>query len=647
MIGLKKVQMAETQTRRSLRSVLFWWFIAISFVPLAFVTGYSLMKYEAALTMELNQRLLANGREVQSILTDYRNVLLDRREKYFRDLTIAYNLSIQKSNTLEALLKQRMEDDVISQVSLFDIYGRQVLIAKNINQEKLQFYDKDFSEAQNLTKDQISKFNEQQDQILSLDFSEEGLVRLSLISKVFHIGNHLVGYSRMYLDLKKDFVHSLKERMGLELAFLNPQSEIALATSLDMSMVPSTLWKNKKSFEWVSRGEPFGFIATPLKWGDEKLVLLVGASKMLANQTIRNVNYTFFAVVGLLMAVIFIVSMLTSNAVVKPINDLLEGIEKFQTYEVPLEIPVKTDSEIGLLTEKFNYATRKIVDVQMDLRKKIQELELANKDLKEAQQQLVQSAKMASLGQLVAGIAHELNNPIGFIYSNMIHLKEYAEKIIRFSKDVAEKPDQYSKLYQQYEIEFIEKDLPKLIRSCEEGSKRTRDIVLGLRKFSRIEEDIVKPIRLSESIQTSLSLLSGEIKNRIEIDCKFDFDPEVHCLPSEINQVFMNILTNAVQAIEGEGRIDISQQKTNLGNQPAICVQIKDSGPGITPENQQKIFDPFFTTKDVGSGTGLGLSITYGIVKKHQGLIQLHSELGKGTSFSVILPLESQIETSA
>ncbi len=639
--------MAEIQTRRSLRSVLFWWFIAISFVPLAFVTGYSLIKYEAALTMELNQRLSANGREVQSIISDYKNILVDRREKYFRDLTLAYNLSIQKNSVLEILMKQRMVDDVVSQLSLFDIYGHHVFTVKNNAEEKVQSHFKELSEKENLSQIQISGLSKNQDQVLTLDYSEEGMIRLCLISKVFHIGDHLVGYSKLYLDLKKDFVHSLKERMGLELAFLNPQSEIVLATSEDMMLVPTSVWKNKPIFEWVSRGESFGFITNPLKWGDEKLVLLIGASKMMANQTIKNVNYTFFAVVGVLMAVIFIVSMLTSNAVVKPINELLEGIEKFQTYEVPLEIPVKTDSEIGLLTEKFNYATRKIVDVQMDLRKKIQELETANRDLKEAQQQLVQSAKMASLGQLVAGVAHELNNPIGFIYSNMIHLKEYVEKIIHFSKELSADPDQFPVLYEKYEIDFIEKDLPKLIRSCEEGAKRTRDIVLGLRKFSRIEEDVVKEIHLSESIQTSLSLLSGEIKNRIQIEHNYEYDPEVQCLASEMNQVFMNILTNAVQAIQGEGRIEITQKKASLGSTSAICIQIQDSGAGISAENQQKIFDPFFTTKDVGSGTGLGLSITYGIVKKHHGLIQMQSELGKGTAFSVTVPLLSQIETKA
>ena len=277
----------------------------------------------------------------------------------------------------------------------------------------------------------------------------------------------------------------------------------------------------------------------------------------------------------------------------------------------------------------------------MDLRKKIKELEKSNLDLKEAQAQLVQSAKMTSLGQLVAGVAHELNNPIGFIYSNTSHLHEYSEKLFEIIQQIEKNPQKADKIKAENDFDYIRQDLPKLIKSCQDGAQRTRDIVRGLRNFSRLEESQLKEIDLHESIDMTLELLKGETKNRIQIRKQFEPIPLVYCYASQINQVIMNILTNAVHAINGNGQIWISTQPIKASSTEVGRVQmtIQDNGIGMEPEVAEKIFEPFFTTKDVGQGTGLGLSISYGIIQNHGGTIQVKSTKGVGTEFIITIPV--------
>ncbi|MBX9768496.1 MAG: GHKL domain-containing protein, partial [Bdellovibrionales bacterium] len=287
------------------------------------------------------------------------------------------------------------------------------------------------------------------------------------------------------------------------------------------------------------------------------------------------------------------------------------------------------------LMNSFNRMSMRLADARTALEMKLGELEMANQELHTTQAQLVQSAKMVSLGQLVAGVAHELNNPIGFIYSNMTHLREYGDRLIRLVRIGETHPQKLKDAMIAEDFDYIDKDLPRLIRSCEEGARRVRDIVLGLRNFSRLDEIQIKDTDLEDGIRNTLQLLSGELKNRIQIETNFCGLPPVKCFSSQINQVFMNILANAAQAIEGSGTIRVS---TTRADKMAI-ISIQDTGKGITPQHLSQIFDPFFTTKPVGEGTGLGLSISFGIIKKHDGEIQVKSDIGKGTTFEIHLPI--------
>jgi two-component system NtrC family sensor kinase len=274
------------------------------------------------------------------------------------------------------------------------------------------------------------------------------------------------------------------------------------------------------------------------------------------------------------------------------------------------------------------------------LKTKIDELEAANREIRDTQARLVHTAKMASLGQLVAGVAHELNNPIGFVYSNMATLRDYSQRLVHLI-ELAEKDSKaLASEKAKADYEFVQADLPKLIASCEDGARRMKEIVVKLRNFSRLDEAKLKKVNLRDGLESTLALLHGELKNRIEVETRYAKVAEITCYASQINQVFMNILSNAAQAIEGEGRIRIDLDQPN---DQQVRVRIADSGRGMNRDTLEKIFDPFFTTKDVGQGTGLGLSISYGIIKKHGGDIQVTSIPGKGSEFTILLPVESSL----
>lgn len=499
---------------------------------------------------------------------------------------------------------------------------------------------------------------ENQKDVALAEYSEGQKMNLILISKVTGGGGRLIGYVEQIVDLNKAFVDKLKKRLKSELIVFKEGGQVVVASHSDFYLYKKDFFAPyfkpgaEPFFDLNVRTTPYGFLIYPIDWGITKFYIALGASKSEAKEVLKNVNFAFITVVGAVIVLLIITILVTSNWFLKPLYDLVEALQSFESQEQAVTIPVKNDTEIGLLTESFNEMSKKIWQARSDLRKKITELEDANKELKETQTKLVHSAKMVSLGQLVAGVAHELNNPIGFIYSNMTHLKEYAEKLIALADAAEKQPQNLPALKEEYEFEYIVKDLPKLVASCQDGARRTRDIVLGLRNFSRLEEAKLQEIDVQQSLDTTLNLLQGEIKNRVEIHRQYEPTPLIHCYASQINQVFMNILSNAVQAIEGTGHIWISTTalkdykgiKESKDRRGWVQISIQDSGKGMSPETLEKIFDPFFTTKGVGQGTGLGLSISYGIIQNHGGEIQARSEVGVGTEFIVIIPVYPPIQ---
>ncbi|BAY79409.1 two-component hybrid sensor and regulator (plasmid) [Nostoc linckia NIES-25] len=344
-----------------------------------------------------------------------------------------------------------------------------------------------------------------------------------------------------------------------------------------------------------------------------------------------------------------IINLLSTQAAISLENAIL--YKNLETYSQTLE-------------EKVNERTHELNEKNQCLEKTIQELH-------STQTQLIQSEKMSSLGQMVAGIAHEINNPINFIHGNITHINEYVHNLLDLINTYQQECPNVSSLIKEkadrFDLDFLVDDLPKILDSMKLGSSRIRNIILGLRNFSRLDESEMKPVNIHQGIDSTLMLLQHRLKERsgrceIQVIKEYGNLPEVTCYAGQLNQVFMNILNNAIDALEESFAIGhlslVDQQRshteslqqlqfhgqirivTELTNSNTVMIRISDNGCGMTSQVQQKIFDPFFTTKSVGNGIGLGLSISYQIVvDKHKGQLTCRSVPEEGTDFIIEIPI--------
>ena len=280
-----------------------------------------------------------------------------------------------------------------------------------------------------------------------------------------------------------------------------------------------------------------------------------------------------------------------------------------------------------------------------ELEKEKQAQQILIGKLEDAQNQLLQSEKLAAVGQLAAGVAHEINNPIGFVTSNLSSLERYTKDLFSLiaTYDQIEATLTDSALRSKIrdakkliDFEFICEDVGALVAESRSGLERVRRIVQDLKDFSRIDESELQWASVETCLENTVAVLSSDLKGKAEIVREFGGVPQVECMPSQLNQVFMNILVNAHQAISGAGRVVL---RTGVEGE-MVWVEIADNGVGIPPENLKRVFEPFFTTKPVGSGQGLGLSVAYSIVAKHHGRIDVGSAPGQGAVFRVALPID-------
>ena len=294
------------------------------------------------------------------------------------------------------------------------------------------------------------------------------------------------------------------------------------------------------------------------------------------------------------------------------------------------------EERVALRTAALEEANARLVQNNL-------ELTALNQQLANTQSQLLQAEKMASVGQLAAGIAHEINNPIGFVNSNLGTLENYVEDLGRVlalyqhaeaALGEAERAG-INEVKRDIDLGYLLDDIPKLLSESQDGLARIKRIIQDLRDFSHVDEAVWQRVNLEHSMDSTLNVAWNEIKYKADVIKEYCGLPEVECMPSQINQVFLNLLVNAAQAIETKGLITIRTGRA--GNE--AWIEVEDTGRGIPPELIGQIFDPFFTTKPVGQGTGLGLSVSYGIVQKHGGRIEVHSEPGKGTRMRVWLPI--------
>ncbi len=625
---------------KSMRSVLVIWFILFSVVPLVFMGWYSIFKFQRALENEVSQRLQGNGREVEALISDYYTLVTQQRDKYSQDANLQYNLSIADEEQLKQIATDWIQKSAIASVSFYDRQGR--LLATTFRDDKNLIRNFGQSSERILLNEKYLNYLKDKSDIGFVDSTKDKM-SLVLFSKVISPAGKHLGYFEQMIDLKDSFLNRIKNRLKIESFLIAESGQIISATKDDFKKIKinSNNYKDDQFIEFDDRNQTLGFILYPLSWDRSKFYMGLGTAKQDSQIILKNIRIAFLSMISVVSVLLIITILVTTNWFLKPVQRLITGFRSFDKTDQLIQLPINNRTEIGLLTETFNEMTYKIYQTRSDLRKKIKELELANTELKEAQGKLVHSAKMNSLGQLVAGVAHELNNPIGFIFSNTTHLKDYSQKLFDLIEAAEKAPHEIKKFKDDIDFEYIKKDLPKLIKSCQDGAQRTRDIVLGLRNFSRLEEAQLKEIDLREALDTTLELLQGEIKNRLQVHRQYETIPPVLCYASQINQVFMNILSNAVQAIQGAGQLWVTTipLKANVNQPGRVQISIQDSGMGMDSVTLEKIFEPFFTTKGVGQGTGLGLSISYGIIQNHGGEIQVRSQKGIGTEFVIIIPL--------
>ncbi len=402
-----------------------------------------------------------------------------------------------------------------------------------------------------------------------------------------------------------------------------------------------------------------GSISKSVAVGDFSFQIAAFMPEKLAHQPLLELTKNLLLAAALVGVPMLVLVSLLSRLLVTPIKKLTATIHTIEdSNDLSIKVPVSGRDEVADLGHAFNRMTtrlgelfnkfvvveKELEDLNVNLERQVidrtAQLQDTLQKLKSAQTQLVQSEKMVSLGQLVAGIAHEINNPIGAIYANMPPLEEYIDDIkgtVEFAQGCMDEPEVQKLNAHMAAIDytFVTEDLAKLLGSQKQAADRIRNIVLSLRNFSRLDQGEVKSVRLEEGLDSTLQMLHHNYKDRITIEKDYTLNEMVECYAGELNQVFMNILANAIQAIPDKGSIFITTAK--VADQAVIS--IADTGTGMPDEVRKKIFDPFFTTKDVGEGTGLGLSISYGIIEKHQGTLTVESELNRGTRFIIAIPL--------
>lgn len=382
-------------------------------------------------------------------------------------------------------------------------------------------------------------------------------------------------------------------------------------------------------------------------------------------------------IISIVLAVLL--AYYTTKAIALPIQNLTDiAQETTRKSNFDLQAPVTTDDEVGILAHSLNQLIVRVKHLLIEQHEAQEKLELANltlekkvqertqklaktlKELQYTQTQLIQKEKMSSLGQLVAGIAHEINNPANFIHGNLEYTKNYIQDLLRlvevYQEEYPNPTEVIKEEIENAELEFIKEDLPNILSSMQTGSDRIRKIVESLRTFSRLDEADYKKVDIHESIESTLMILQGRLKGKpeyCEIEVIKDYDqlPFVECYAGELNQVFMNLLVNAIDVLEEKiektndspfclPKISIS---TKLLNSHRIAIHIADNGLGMTEKVQEKIFNPFFTTKPVGKGTGLGLAVSYQVVvDRHHGELNCSSTLGEGTEFVIEIPVSQE-----
>lgn len=433
-----------------------------------------------------------------------------------------------------------------------------------------------------------------------------------------------------------------------------------------------------QELQFKLQGEPYYVQVTPWRdqYGLDWLVVVSVPENEFMAQIDVNTHTTILLCLGAL-AIASVMGIFTARWIMSPIRQLNRASEAIALGNLGQVVQKSHIQEFNTLAQSFNYMAEQLGESFTALERSNEELEerveertlkLKNalSELQRTQAQMIQSEKMSSLGQLVAGVAHEINNPVNFIHGNLIHAEEYMKDLLDFirlyQQHSLHPSPEIQTFAEEIELDFLYEDLPKILSSMRVGTDRIREIVLSLRNFSRMDEAEIKSVNIHEGIDSTLMILQHRIKARperpaIEMVKEYAPLPLVECYAGQLNQVLMNILTNAIDAME-EGNVGRTFQEilanpnqikitTSVVANQWVQITITDNGPGIPKHIQQQIFNPFFTTKPIGKGTGMGMSISYQIItEKHGGKLKCVSSPGEGTTFAIEIPIQQTVNQS-
>lgn len=634
------------EKRRSLRKTFFSRYLMFTLVPLTIVAVVFLLQYKKTVESQMQDRLTAHIRKVESVFTKERTEIDKFVEFSVADKKVtSYLSSLDSKRFREAFYSKILQYKTVKATAY--THGGQVFALydqgfQSIHGQK----DLPSSLMETLENQKLySRVRFTRGRLARGQFSEgksKTYLNLSVIKAVPGFQGKTIGYIEASLPLNKAGVAKLASQTAAEIFFFNRKGQVLVSTlpgpSVESSGIGRRFLKREsRYFENRINGTPYALVSTVLQWGNRQFLVGMGVDSSEGKVSIRNVALVIALAYGCFLLFSFVMSLFFLREFVSPIEKLTHAMDAMKHSRDVVYVQSSSNTELGQLIANFNEMSLTIHESDSKLKKQVKLLEKANNKIQKAQGQLIQSTKLASLGELVAGIAHELNNPIGFIYSNMEHLKDYSQSLISLVEEAQVGGDLSKENLEKIDFDYIKKDFPKLVKSCEEGAIRAKEIVIGLRNFSRTDDEFREGFDVNEGIESTLKLLKGAIDSKVTVKTHLQLVPSLYCNGNQIKQVFMNIINNGLQALSGEGTLTI--QSGLSSGKDFIEIRIADDGQGMPDHVKDKIFDPFFTTKEIGQGTGLGLSISYGIVQSHHGELQVKSELGKGSEFLIRLPV--------